>query len=248
MYIFGFSTNYIRINTVPLPNLSCPQCQRKGAVEMTFLQEEQEGVVTQRLNKLSAAVTCNSCDHTIPKKSWSPDITAAFNAGAATIQLTTAVKISRQGKRVIAIFVGCILFVVGIFAANKLGFLKNSGKQPYEIASDHTEQYILHPQAGDICQVGIFETHTGINAEGKYTLFKIVKTDNVNNTIVVIPHSRQVASPNDFGELSPEPGSFDTAHPETFVLKEFRFHHFQKEEEGPRGITRNIYSISRNGK
>lgn len=245
MHLFGFSTNYIPIKSVPLAHVTCPHCHQKGFIEMTLLQEEQDGVVTQRLNKLSATVTCTSCHQTITQKHWSPEITASFNAAAATVKLTTSVKLSKQGKRVIGIFLGCIVFVAGIFAANKLGFLKTSGKPSYEIESDYTEQYIRHPQAGDICQVGIFEAHTGTNAEGKYTLFKIVKTDKVNNTIVMIPHTGQVASPNDFGELSMDAGSFDAAHPETFILKEFEYHHFKKENEGSGGITRNIYSIRR---
>jgi hypothetical protein len=54
MYIFGFLTNYVRIKTVLLPHLNCPSCQQKGFIEMTFLQEEQDGVVIQRLNRWSA--------------------------------------------------------------------------------------------------------------------------------------------------------------------------------------------------
>ncbi|MGO4293304.1 hypothetical protein [Chitinophaga sp. RAB17] len=248
MYIFGFSTNYIRVKTVPLTHVACTHCHHKGLVEMTLLQEEQDGVVTQRLNKLSATVTCTSCNQSISKNNWRPEITAAFNAAVATVKLTTSVKFSKQGKRVIGIFLGCIVFVVEIFAADKLGILKNSGKQAYEIGSDHTEQYIRHPQSGDICQVGIFDAHAGANAEGKYTLFKIVTTDKANNTIVMIPHTGQVASPNDFGGLSIDAGSFDAAHPETFVLKEFEYHHFKKENEGSGGIARNIYSIKRPAK
>lgn len=245
MYLFGFSTNYLPVKTLPLAHVTCPHCHQKGFIEMTLLQEEQDGVVIQRLNKLSATVTCTSCKQSISKNNWSPEITTAFNTAAATTKLTTSVKLSKQGKRVIGIFIGCIVSVAGIFAADKLGILKNSGKPSYEIESDYTEQYIRNPQAGDICQVGIFEAHASANAEGKYTLFKIVKTDKANNTIIMIPHTGQVASPNDFGKLSMDAGSFDAAHPETFVLKEFEYHHIKKESEGSGGITRNIYSIRR---
>lgn len=248
MHIFGFSTNYIPVKTIQLTRLICPRCQDRGLMEMTILQEEQDGVVIQRLDKLSARVQCKSCHQAIPQKEWTPEITAAFKTEKANIKVATSVKLSRQGKRVIAIFAGCIVFIAGIFAANALGFLKHSGKQAYEIAGENTELYITNPAAGDICQVGIFDAHRSGNNAGKYTLFKIVKIDKANNKMVIIPHTGQVASPNDFAALSTASGSFNAAAEETFLLKEFSYHHFRKENEGAGDITRNIYSIKRPGK
>src|SRR5262245_56914442 len=123
MYVFGFSTNYIPIKTIPLAHLACPHCQHEGLLEMMLLQEQQDGVVTQRLNKLSATVTCKSCGQAISRKNWGPEITTAFNTAAATNKLTTSVKLSRQGKRVTGIFAGCIVLVAGIFVADKFGAL-----------------------------------------------------------------------------------------------------------------------------
>ena len=108
-----------------------------------------------------------------------------FNAEKEKVQLTTSIKLSKQGKRVIGIIIACLVFVVGIFAANKLGLLKNSGKQAYEIESENTERYIKNPEVGDICQVIISNRQDP--ASSTYTLFKVIGVDKVNNKVVTIP-------------------------------------------------------------
>jgi len=118
MYIFGFSTNYIPLKTLLLPGCSCPKCGRNGSLEMTFLQQEQNGVVVHRLNKISGKLNCGSCGAVIPGKEWTSDIKIFFEREKQNLPVIKSLKISAYGKRLIGVAIGCFLLVGAIFLAN----------------------------------------------------------------------------------------------------------------------------------
>jgi predicted RNA-binding Zn-ribbon protein involved in translation (DUF1610 family) len=241
MYIFGFSTNYIPVKTIGLPQHTCPNCGQAGTLEMTFLQMEQDGVITHRLNKISTELSCTACKKKIPQKQWTESLKNIFETEKKDIKVVTSVKLSRYGKRVIGIALGCLLFVAGIFVADKLGLLSNSGKQPYEIESENTSQYKMYPQTGDICRVGIFNVND--RNDYKYTLFKITDINTAENKITIAPNYKS-STKITFDDLAAGDADFNTKDLKTFSLKNFKYSTFAN--DGDDHTTRiNIFSIVR---
>lgn len=242
MYIFGFSTNYIPLKTLLLPGCLCPKCGRNGSLEMTFLQQEQNGVVVHRLNKISGKLNCGSCGAVIPGKEWTSDIKIFFEREKQNLPVIKSLKISAYGKRLIGVAIGCFLLVGAIFAADKLGLLKENGKQPYQIESENNARYIAHPQVGDICKVVVMEEQDPDNA--KYTLFEILGINEAEDQITVAVHKKNSAD-RTWNDLSEEQTDFNRNEPLTFSLKDYKFSSFTNDQNKQANIRINVLAVIR---
>jgi hypothetical protein len=222
--IFGFTTNYIPLKTLPLVACVCPSCLRKGGLEMTFLQMEQNGVVTQRLPKISGTLRCNICETSIPVGQWNEELKHFFESEKESIPVLTSVKLSAYGKRVIGVALGCFLLVGGIFAADRLGLLGNKDEQPYQKERENTALYLKDPKAGDIYKVVVME---GPGAgQTKYTLFKVKTIDKAADKITVLRHFKDSGDLT-WNDLSLAAKDFDETNPLTYALKDLRFSGFE---------------------
>jgi hypothetical protein len=239
-YIFGFTRNLIPVKTFELATEQCPNCQQHGQLAMHCYQVEEDGVVTQRLLKMETKVVCRHCQHELSQQQWTENMRQQLAAARSSISLVGSTKISKYGKRVIAVAVGCCLFVGVIFLANKLGWLKSNSKNDIEQGIEQTRVYTQQPLVGDICKILIQEPGS------YYTLAKVVKVDQAGNSISLAFHREQIRDFGQLGTLSASDDQFDKANAIAFVLKDFAYQQLHKVEAKAGDQQYGLLGISRN--
>ena len=101
---------------------------------------------------------------------------------------------------------GCLVFLAGVFGADRLGLLK-SGPSSTELLLAETQQCLAEPKQGDLALVLIGEPP---NTE--YTFYKLQKLN--GEVLTWVPHRKTwTASPTEQWTSSPfPPTEFDSQH------------------------------------